>query len=564
MPIWNRLPYAGPTRRINYGLADLKGDAFGGITAGALMLPIAMGYGIVAGLGSVAGLYGAIVACLASGVCGGTRGMISGPNLVVAVAVATAVGEYADNLAEALTIVMLAGLIQAAFGVLGLGRYVSYIPYSLMSGIFTAVGILIVVTQTLPSLGAPQVYGVVAGIRAWPQALAHINLHAAAVAGISIAVVMVWPRRLARFAPTQFAAIVMAALAGALVFKNAPVIGPIPTILPDLQMPVLSAGLMLRALEPAFIIAFLGSVSTLMGALYVDSITGDHHQPNREIVGQGIGTVAAGLVGGLPGAMSIASLTNLASGGRTRVANFVAAITLLLMVIGIRPVAESIPHAAFSGILIIIGWQYVDRRFIVRMHRIPRDYVLVAVTTVLLALIFNFVHALLIGWVIAALTSARRFEKSELERVVSLPLLDLVVLGDEVPRNEVDPFQARTALVIFPDRVSAASARELSRTIGRDIEGQPVVIFDLSRTVYIDDTAVAMIGQLVATSRARWGRRFIIIRPTGDVANVLNAMGLQSWIPSEHFADDLEEAKRIARPMLLRLTRIERRPADGV
>ena len=150
-----RTPLASLPYRINYGLVNLRGDAFGGITAGALMLPQAMGYGIISGLGPVAGLYGAIAVCFFAAVFGGTRGMIGGPNMFVAVTMAVVVAEYADNLAEALTTAMLAGLIQISFGALRLGRYVSYVPNSLLSGFFTAIGILIIVSQTLPALGAP-------------------------------------------------------------------------------------------------------------------------------------------------------------------------------------------------------------------------------------------------------------------------------------------------------------------------------------------------------------------------------------------------------------------------
>ena len=160
--------------RITYRLTDLRGDAFGGVTAGALLLPLAMGYGIISGLGPVAGLYGAIAVCLSAALFGGTRGMIAGPNTFATVTTAVVVAEYTDNLAAALTTAMLAGLILIGFGVLRLGRYMSYIPYSLLSSFFTALGILIMVTQTLPALGAPQVEsGVMGSVRAWPEAVAN-------------------------------------------------------------------------------------------------------------------------------------------------------------------------------------------------------------------------------------------------------------------------------------------------------------------------------------------------------------------------------------------------------
>ena len=547
-----RTPLASLPRRINYGLADLRGDAFGGITAGALMLPQAMGYGIVSGLGPVAGLYGAIAVCFFAAVFGGTRGMIGGPNMFVAVTMAVVVAEYADNLAEALTTAMLAGLIQVSFGALRLGRYVSYVPYSLLSGFFTAIGILIIVSQTLPALGAPLVSGgVVGSVRAWPEAVTNVNFHAVAVAGISLGVAVFWPHRLARLAPAQFMALVLAVLAGMLVFRDAPVVGSIPFELPSLQMPVLSVELLVRLLEPAFIIALLSSVSTLVMALQVDAITGSHHQPNRELVSHGAGNIAAGAIGGLPGGMTGATLANVANGGRSQAAGVIAGLFLLTMIVGVRQIAEGIPYAALSGILIVIGWNFMDRRFIARIHRIPRAYAFVALLTILLALFVNFVDAMLIGLVAAALVVYRSSEGPELARLISVPLLDLAVLGKENTRDEADPFAARTALVVFPDRVSVASARELTRIVGRDTRSQQIVIFDLSQTVYVDDTAAAMIGQMVNTAMAQTDRRFVIVGLKGYVADTLNAMGYLSKVPEENFTADMDGAKRIAGAILL-------------
>ena len=539
--------------RITYGLADLRGDAFGGVTAGALLLPQAMGYGIISGLGPVAGLYGAIAVCLCAAVFGGTRGMIGGPNTFATVTTAVVVAEYTDNLAAALTTAMLAGLILVGFGVLRLGRYMSYIPYSLLSSFFTALGILIMVTQTLPALGAPQVGGGVMGsVRAWPEAVANVNLHALAVAGIALGVAVFWPRRLARFAPAQFMALLLATLAGMLVFRDAPVIGVIPFQLPTLQLPVLSMALLVRLLEPALIIALLVSLGTLATSLQIDAITGTHHRPNRELVSHGIGNLVAGAIGGVPGGVNTgATMANVGNGGRSQVAGVLAGIVLLLLVVAVRPVAAGIPYAALSGILIVIGWNFMDRRFIARMHRIPRAYVFVTLLTVLLALFVNFVDAMLIGLVAAALIGARRVEGLELGRLVSVPLLDRAIIGEDNIDDGADPFEARTGLVVFPDRVSVASARELTRIVSRDIGDHRIVIFDLSKTIYVDDSAAVMIGQLVNTAMARSARRFVIAGLQGDVADSLNALDLLARVPPEHFAADLNEAKRIVRPMLL-------------
>ena len=545
--------------RIAYRISDLKGDAYGGITSGASILPQAMGYGIVSGLGPVAGLYGAIAVCLFAAVFGGTRGMIGGPNLFVAVGMSIVVAEYADNLGEALTAAMLAGLIQVSFGVLKLGRYVSYIPYLLVSGFFTAAGILIIASQVFPAVGAPPVGGgIVSSARAWPGAIANANLHAVAVTGISLAVSSFWPRRLTRFAPAYFMALVLSALAGMLVFRSAPVIGDIPFEAPSLYLPILSVEVLVRMLEPAFIIAVLSSVSTLMVALQVESITGIYHRPNQEIVSHGLGNVAAGAIGGLPGGMNGATMANVACGGRSQAAGVIAGLALLLLVTGVREIAEGIPYAALSGILIVIGWNFIDRRLMARIHRIPKSYVVVVVITILLALFVNFADAMLVGIVAAALIGAKRSEHSELDRLLSLPLLDRVIISKDNDRKGADPFGARTGLVAFPDRVSVASARELGRVVSQDVSGYEALILDLSKTRYVDDTAAVVLGQLISTAMSRFSGRLVVVGLAGPVAENINAMNLLADVPADNFAPNMGEAKRIAEFMLTRV-----RPSDA-
>ena len=245
-------------------------------------------------------------------------------------------------------------------------------------------------------------------------------------------------------------------------------------------------------------------------------------------------------------------MANVGNGGRSRVAGVLAGIVLLLLVVAVRPVAAGIPYAALSGILIVIGWNFMDRRFIARMHRIPSAYVFVTLLTVLLALFVNFVDAMLIGLIAAAFIGARRAEGHELGRLVSAPLLDRAILGNDNIDDATDPFEARTDLVVFPDRVSVASARELIRIVSRDVGGHRIVIFDLCRTIYVDDTAAVIIGQLVDTAMTRSARRFVIASLQGDVADRLNALDLLAGVPPEHFAADLDEAKRIVKPMLRR------------
>ena len=181
----------------------------GGITVGVLMLPIGMGYGVIAGQGPVAGLYGAIAVTFFAALFGGTRGLISGPSIFVAVAMAVIVAEYTTTLAEALTAVILAGLLQIAFGVLSFGRYASYTPYSMLAGFFTAAGILLIGVQSIPALGwEPVGGGFIGHIQALPAAVADVNYQAFALAIGTVVLGFVWRGRVSRLVPAPFVVLV--------------------------------------------------------------------------------------------------------------------------------------------------------------------------------------------------------------------------------------------------------------------------------------------------------------------------------------------------------------------
>lgn len=199
----------------------------GGLTTGGVVLPVAMGYGELSGLGPAAGLYGAVAVGVFAGAFGGTRAMVYGPNVLIAIPMAIVVAEYAESPAEAVTIGILAGLIQIAFGLLGVGRYAAYVPVSLISGLLTAFGILIIVKQVGPALGAASKGGgVVDTVRAWPDTVADANVEALALTALTIALGVLWRGRLRRISPAPFVALTVGALVGVLWLQEAPTIAP--------------------------------------------------------------------------------------------------------------------------------------------------------------------------------------------------------------------------------------------------------------------------------------------------------------------------------------------------
>ena len=536
--------------RINYGLSDVRGDFFGGLTASSIALPVALGYGVISGLGPVAGLYGAVAVGIFASIFGGVRGMVYGSQIMIVLPMSVVVAEYADSIAQAATIGILVGLLQIVFGLLGLGRYASYIPFSLTSGFFTAFGFLLIIKQSLLAFGASSGGGgVIATFKALPDAIADLNSHALALTVVCLALGVLWRGRLLRLCPAPFVVLVAGFLVGAFWLKEAPTVGEIPTGLPAPDMSAFSLDFFLRAAQLAFIMALLSSVGTLVTALRLDAITGSQHHPNREMIAQGMGNIATGSIGGLAGSAGQGTFANVYSGGRSPVAGLIVAVVILLVIFAMGPIAERVPFAVLAAILMMNAWNIIDWRFLTHIHRVSKSYAFVMLLTCALVWFVDFVAAIVIGLVVAGLLAARRVENLEVRELISVPLLDRAVLGSDF-RDDDDPFQARSGIVVFPERVTVASAREISRIVRPDIRGHQIVIFDMSRTVYADDSASQIIGELVQIAMAQRSRTFIVAGLTDDVSNTLHSMGLLDKVPKENFAADMDEAMQIVRSML--------------
>ncbi|MXZ92677.1 MAG: SulP family inorganic anion transporter [Chloroflexi bacterium] len=536
-----------------YELRQLSGDIFGGVTTAATVLPMALAYGVATGLGAIAGMYGAIVVGFFASVFGGTPARIAYPSAAMAVAMMVVLTEHAESVSEAFTIIVMAGLIQIALGILRIGRFVTYTPYSMIAGFTSGIGVIIIVIQTLPFLGAaPAPGGLFDIIRAWPEALVTFNLHAVTVGIVSLAICVFWPRRLGRYLPGPLLALLVGTVIAMLWLPGAPVIGELPRGLPSLQAPEMSAGFLLSAIQPALTLALISSVNSMVASLVADSLTGTRHKPNREMAGQGIANVAAGLLGALPGAGAPSGTTvNIRAGGSSPVSGVLCAAALLAIVLGLGRIAEPIPLAVLSGILVKVGWDIIDWRLITRIRHVRRNYLLVMLLTLALTVFVDLITAIVVGLIVAGFARARESERRELSSVVSVPLLDTEFFsgGQDADDADVDRFAARVGLVDLRGEFSFASSNELAWTIGADIEQHEAVIFDFSNTVHMDDSAALVIERLIDRAAAA-KTECIVLNLSGSVGDTLNSLNVFRRLPAERFVDGLESARELAVELL--------------
>ncbi len=542
--------------RHHYNFQTMFGDVLGGITAAVVGLPVALAFGVSSGLGAAAGIYGAVAVGFFAAVFGGTRSLISGPTGSMTVAMAVIVTTYAQDMAQAFTIVIMAGLIQMLFGFLRIGRFVSYTPYSVIAGFMTGVGIIILSVQILPFMGAdPVTGGPVEALRNLPGIIEGFDLSAVGIAGVTLGVAIIWPSRLDKYLPSTLVALFAGIIVTVLWFSNAPTIGTVPTDLPVFKMPALSFDALVRAIEPAMVLALVGSADTLLTALVGDSMTRARHDPNKELFAQGIGAVVTGFIQGLPGSGATPStIANIRAGGRTVVSGVIAVVILVVMILVLGDYVARIPNALLAGVLMKVALDTMEWRFVTRLLRIQREHMVVMLLTLGLTVFLDLVTAIAVGMIAAAVTSARQFERLELDSVVSVPILDQSFFGTEVREEDMgeedmESFSARVGLVALRGSFTVASSRKLLDTIGEDIREHEVVILDFSNTVYMDESAALVMERLIETATS-YETGCIVMGLAGMPARNLEALNILKQIPSDQRVQTWDEARAVAARLL--------------
>ena len=543
------------SERFHYSRDDLRSDVLGGITAGVVGLPLALAFGEGSGLGAVAGLYAAVSMGLFAALFGGTQTLVSGPTAPMTVAVSVIVATQVESITEVFAIAVMAGVLQILLGALRLGRFIAYTPYSVISGFMSGVGIIIILSQTLPFGGSSVVEGGSLGaIRAWPDLFDALNLQAVVIGAVTLAVSIIWPTRLRKWLPATLAALIAGTLLSVAWGGDTPIIGDVPQGFPAIALPAFSLDLLGRAVQPAITLALLGSINTLLTSLMADSMTRTQHDSDRELIGQGMGNVATGFIAGMPSAgITVLTGANIRAGARTRVSAVLCAAILLAILLGLGRFLEVIPHAALAAILMRISWDIIDWRFLTRIRQIQREHLAVMVATLALTVFVDLLTAVAVGLVVAGMVGSRRFELFQMDRAVSVPLLDQTFLYADVDifdlDDDVDMFAARTGMVGLKGNFTVASSRRLIKTLSQDIGEHEVVILDFSETQYMDDSAALVVEQMIDVARAE-DTECIVMGLTGDPATTLGSLNVLRHIPADHIVDDLDGAREVAKRLL--------------
>jgi SulP family sulfate permease len=535
----------------NFNFHNIKGDFFGGLTAGVVTLPLALAFGLQSGLSPISGLYCAIFLGGIAVVFGGTNTLISTPTgpmtVVAALTISQAIGmtgSLETAMGTILAIFILAGVIQILFGSFKIGNNVKYIPYPVLSGFMTGIGVILILFEIYPLIGLSSpstIKGVITGL---PQDVSNMSLQALGLGALTLAILYLAPKF-----STKVPATLIALIAGTLISivsgMSVPLIGEVPQGLPSLQFETL---LNVNFSTPWFIITAaltlgaLGCIDTLLTAVIVDKITETKHQSNRELIGQGLGNIASGLFGGLPGAgTTMSSIVNVKAGGRTRMSGVISSLCLLAVLLGLGAYVQYVPIPVLAAILITVGLDIIDYSGLKEVVKVDRAEGGILLVVLVMTVFVDLIAAVGTGMTLSVFVFMKKMSSIGETTIALFPLRDLKVrkpcdLREEfiLPSEYLDKVYIKsfTGPIFFG----------FSQYIIDNLKKLPpvnVIILEMNRVPYLDQSAAHAL-ELVFEYLKKQGITVYLAHVRENPLKMLHNVDLvPRVIPKEHIFDHI-------------------------
>ncbi|MEM6998710.1 MAG: SulP family inorganic anion transporter [Pseudomonadota bacterium] len=535
---------------IKLNTSNLRGDIYGGLTAGVVALPLALAMGVASGLGPIAGLYGAIFVGFFAALFGGTESQISGPTGPMTVVVAGLVASIAahpdlnGNVELIFTAIMLGGIFQIVMGAFKLGDYIRLVPYPVISGFMSGIGGIIIILQISPLLGHDTPAGTIDALLYTPTALADMNVMTLVLGALTLAIAMKWPPKLGKYLPGPLAALIIGTIIS-LFLANIPILGDIPSGLPQLHMPQITAVSFFIVVEAAFILALLGAIDSLLTSLVADNMTRTRHDSNKELVGQGIGNTFAGICGGAPGAgATMRTVVNIRTGGKTRISGMIHALFLLAIVLGLGPYASYIPNAVLAGILVKVGIDIIDWDYIKNSHKGPGWDLALMVIVLGLTIFVDLITAVAVGVVLASIAFVKQIAKIQMEN-----LKEKDSIKHNATERELEILEkAKDQITVFDFNgpLSFGAAADLGHHARSVLEeGTKAIVLDFTRMPTLDVSAALAI-ETIAEGASHTGRKVYMCGMNEKVSGTLKAFEVDKLVPEEDHLDTREQALEAA------------------
>ncbi|GGN34327.1 MULTISPECIES: SulP family inorganic anion transporter [Marinomonas] len=527
----------------------LTGDLFGGATTAIVSLPLALAFGVASGAGAEAGLWGAIIVGLFAALFGGSTSLISeptGPMTVIMTAVLTSMmaSSPEGGVAMAFTVVMIAGLFQITLGYLKLGKYITLMPYSVISGFMSGIGIILIILQIAPFLGHPSPSGGVMGtLSALPNLILNLKFSELFLGLLTVGVLFYLPKHWRRYVPPQLVALVAITLISVILFSDSDVrrIGVIPSGLPSIHWPTFERSVFIEIIINGLVLGTLGCIDTLLTAVIADNLTRKEHDSNRELIGQGTANFFSGLLGGLPGAgATMGTVVNIQSGGKSPLAGITRALILLLVVLGASELISPIPMAVLAGIALYVGINILDWSFLKRAHKVALSPTIIMYGVMALTVFVDLMVAVGIGVFIANIMTIEKLSRLQSGNVKAISDAD-----DDIPLSKeekilLDQADGKVLLFYLSGPMIFGASKAIAKHHNR-IHNYKAVVLDLSAVPMMDLTiGLALENAIKDAIDANCA--VYIFSPNGQTTERLEKLGILSRLPHNAFCDSRKSA----------------------
>ncbi len=476
---------------------NFKGDIFGGVTTAIISLPLALAFGVASGAGAEAGLWGAIMVGLFASLFGGSNTLISeptGPMTVIMTAVLTSMmAKYPETgMAMTFTVVMMAGAFQILLGTLKMGKYVTLMPYSVISGFMSGIGVILIILQLSPLLGHAAPTGEVLGtLSALPETISNLKFNELFLGLLTLGILFFFPKKYRKYVPAQLVALVAVTLLSVMLFDTEDIrrIGEIPAGLPSLVAPHIDPDMFIEMVIDALVLGTLGCIDTLLTAVIGDSLTRKEHDSDKELRGQGLANMISGLFGALPGAgATMGTVTNIQVGARSPLSGVVRALVLALVVLVAGGLTEPIPMAVLAGIAVYVGFNILDWSFIQRAHKVSFSGMAIMYGVMLLTVFVDLIVAVGLGVFVSNIMIIERLSREQARQVKAISDAD----EDDVPltdseRGLLDRANGRVLFFYLSGPMIFSVSKAISRQ-HTSISDYDVMILDLTDVPMLDVT----------------------------------------------------------------------------
>jgi len=533
---------------------NLRGDAFGGLTAAVVALPMALAFGVAATGDPAPGLWGAVIIGLVASLFGGTPTLISeptGPMTVVFTSVILSLTATAPDketaMAMAFTVVILAGIFQILFGAFRLGRYVTQMPYTVISGFMSGIGAILVILQLPAFLGQEASGGVIGTLTSLPTLMSGIQPMELALALITVAILWLTPSGIKKFCPPQLLALVLGTLLSITLFQDAG-LKTIPAFnaeLPTLHIPSYNGSQIRLMFVDAAVLGMLGCIDALLTSVVADSLTRTEHDSNKELVGQGLANIVSGLFGGLPGAgATMGTVVNIQAGGRSALSGLIRALILMVVVLAFAPLASTIPLAVLAGIALKVGIDIIDWDFLQRAHHLSVKAAVITYGVIALTVLVDLITAVGIGVFVANVLTIDRMSALQSRKVKTISTADDDVELSSEEQQLLDQASGKVLLFQLAGPMIFGVAKAIAREHNA-IGNCRVVVFDLSEVSHMGVTAAIALENAVKEA-IEVGREVFLVGASGSTEKRLQKMKLLERLPEQNIGSDRLTALRLA------------------